>query len=228
MTIPWKETAPTQKGAMTSPRHGAGLLWRPHAVRNLVMSEAAGMMLGRSPLLPHRHVAKRLGNQSSGDESLHLSIHSRLHQTTQLPLSLWFLLYGDASTEPPGKQLQVLLYFVLPHVNSAAEIWVKGAGYNLWKNDIAIGHDKDWLEPTGSKMAEDLTSSRPWASFYTHLICWHMLSDMPTGAVTVLKLIIKGQKVGSGPISGNPGSFSKIIRIILSFISLWNYPARRN
>ena len=27
-----------------------------------------------------------------------------------------------------------------------------------------IGHDKDWLEPNGSKMVEDLTSSRPQTS----------------------------------------------------------------
>ena len=29
-------------------------------------------------------------------------------------------------------------------------------------------HDKKWLEPTRPKMAEDSTSTRPWASFYTH------------------------------------------------------------
>ena len=148
-----------------------GLLRHPHAVPNLVMNEAAGTMLGRCPPLPHRHVEKRPGNQSSGDESLHPSIHSRHHQTTQLPLSLWFLLYGDAATEPPERWLQVLLYFVLPHVDSAAEIGGRGAGCNLWKNHLAIRHDKDWLEPTGSKTAEGLTSRRPWASLYTHLIC---------------------------------------------------------
>ena len=44
----------------------------------------------------------------------------------------------------------------------------KGAGHILQKNDIAIGHDRNWLEPTRSKMAEDLTSSRHWASSYAH------------------------------------------------------------
>ena len=37
----------------------------------------------------------------------------------------------------------------------------KGAEHSLQKNDIAIVQDKDWLEPTGSKMVEDLTSSGP-------------------------------------------------------------------
>ena len=37
----------------------------------------------------------------------------------------------------------------------------KGAGHNLEKNEIAVGHDKNWLGPTRSKMAEDLTSSEP-------------------------------------------------------------------
>ena len=35
--------------------------------------------------------------------------------------------------------------------------------YQLSYEDIAIEHDKDWLEPTGSKMAHDLTSTRPLA-----------------------------------------------------------------
>ena len=29
------------------------------------------------------------------------------------------------------------------------------------KNNIATGQDKDWLKPTRSKMAQDLTSIRP-------------------------------------------------------------------
>ena len=44
----------------------------------------------------------------------------------------------------------------------------KGAGHNLWKHDIARGHDINWLEPSGSKMADKSTSTRPWASLYTH------------------------------------------------------------
>ena len=34
--------------------------------------------------------------------------------------------------------------------------------------DIATGHDKDWLAPTSSKMAEDLTFSGLCALLYTH------------------------------------------------------------
>ena len=42
-----------------------------------------------------------------------------------------------------------------------------------------------------------------------------MLNDAPTSAMTVLSLTIKGQKVGGGPIPGNPHRFPKIIGIIL-------------
>ena len=45
------------------------------------------------------------------------------------------------------------------------------------------------------------------------------------GTMTVLTLTIKGQKVGSRPILGNPSLFPKIIRIILLLTSLGNYPA---
>ena len=44
----------------------------------------------------------------------------------------------------------------------------KGAGHNLWKNDIAQGHDINWLEPNGSKMVDKSTSTRPWASVHTY------------------------------------------------------------
>ena len=44
----------------------------------------------------------------------------------------------------------------------------KGIGHNIYKNDIATGHDKNWLEPTRSKMVEDSTPSRTWASLYLH------------------------------------------------------------
>ena len=37
----------------------------------------------------------------------------------------------------------------------------KGAGYNPKENDMFIGHDKNWLEPTRSKMEETLASSGP-------------------------------------------------------------------
>ena len=80
--------------------------------------------------------------------------------------------------------------------------------------DMAIGHDKNWLEPARSKMADKLTSSRPWAS-----------NDTPR---TVQRLTIKGQKVGDGPVPGNLYPLPKIARIILPFLSLWNYAARKN
>ena len=43
---------------------------------------------------------------------------------------------------------------------------------------------------------------------------------MPTGALTIPRLTIKGQKVGSDPIPGNPHPFFKVVGIILSLISL--------
>ena len=41
-----------------------------------------------------------------------------------------------------------------------------------------------------------------------------------TGAMTVPRPIIKGPKVGGGPISGNPCSLPKTVGIPLPFISL--------
>jgi len=56
-----------------------------------------------------------------------------------------------------------------------------------------------------------------------------MLSDTLTGAMTVQRPTIKGQKVGGAPIPGNCHSFSKIVRISLPFISIWNYqPIKTN
>ena len=48
----------------------------------------------------------------------------------------------------------------------------------------------------------------------------HVLNYTPTVARTVLRLTIKGQKVGSGPILGNPCPFPNIIGIFLPLVSL--------
>jgi len=55
-----------------------------------------------------------------------------------------------------------------------------------------------------------------------------MLNDTPTDAMTVPRLIIKGQKVSSGPIPRNPCPFPQTVGIILPLISLGNYPAHVN
>jgi len=55
-----------------------------------------------------------------------------------------------------------------------------------------------------------------------------MLNDTPTDAMTVPRLIIKGQKVSSGPIPRNPCPFPQTVGIILPLISLGNYPADSN
>ena len=79
---------------------------------------------------------------------------------------------------------------------------------------------KEWhhhVEPTGSKMAEDATPSWPWASFYAHcdtLAKWHtqQCHDSPEA---------NHERPTSGWWPPTPSSD----RIILSHISLWNYPA---
>lgn len=48
-----------------------------------------------------------------------------------------------------------------------------------------------------------------------------------TGAMTVLRLTIKDQKVGDGSIPGNSHS-SKIVGIILLLVSLRNHPVHKN
>ena len=55
-----------------------------------------------------------------------------------------------------------------------------------------------------------------------------MLSDTPTGTLTVLRLTIKGKKVGSGPIPRNPHPFLKIVGLILPLFRLSNHPAHKN
>ena len=46
-----------------------------------------------------------------------------------------------------------------------------------------------------------------------------MLHDLSTGAMTVPRPTIKGQKVGGDPIPGNLHPFPKIVGIILPLIS---------
>ena len=57
----------------------------------------------------------------------------------------------------------------------------RGQG-TTFKRNIAIGHDKNWLEPTRSKVAEDSTSSGPWATFYAHCntlaLWWIWIRDL--------------------------------------------------
>ena len=55
-----------------------------------------------------------------------------------------------------------------------------------------------------------------------------MLNDTLTGAMTVPRLTIKGQKMGSDPIPGNPCPFPKIVEIILPLISPRSYPDHKN
>ena len=59
------------------------------------------------------------------------------------------------------------------------------------------------------------------------IMYYHKLNDTPTGALTVPRLIIKGQKVGGGPVPGNLHSFSKVVGTILPLISLWIFPAHK-
>ena len=90
------------------------------------------------------------------------------------------------------------------------------------------GYIINWLEPTRFKIMEDLTSSRPWASL--HACCILLACDKwnTYHAKTVLRLTIKGQKMGSGPILGNFCPFPEMVGIILQLVSLWNYPVHKN
>ena len=57
---------------------------------------------------------------------------------------------------------------------------------SFWKNDIAVGHDKNWLESTRINLVEDSTPSRPWALLYPR--CNTLAQHRP---MTVLRATIK-------------------------------------
>ena len=48
------------------------------------------------------------------------------------------------------------------------ELKQKAAGHNLWKNELAQGHNINCLEWSRSKMADKSTSTAPWSSVYIH------------------------------------------------------------
>lgn len=102
--------------------------------------------------------------------------------------------------------------------------WREGCRAQLLKEwHSCWGYNINLLEPI---MAEDLTSSKPWASFYARCnivtIRWHTHR-----CHTVPRLTTKGQKVGGGPIPENLHPFSKVAEIIL-FVTLWVYAAHKN
>ena len=70
------------------------------------------------------------------------------------------------------------------------------------------------------KMAEDSTSSCLEPHYTFIVIYYHMLKCTPIVAVTVPRLNIKSQKVGSGPVPGNSQSFPQIVKIIFPLFSL--------
>ena len=60
--------------------------------------------------------------------------------------------------------------FILVTCSVSQPFWWegKGQGTTFKKSDLGQGRDSNWLEQNGSKMADELTSTRPWASAYTH------------------------------------------------------------
>ena len=46
-----------------------------------------------------------------------------------------------------------------------------------------------------------------------------MLSGTPKGAMTVPRLTTEGQKVGGGPVPGDPCPFSKVVGVILPLLA---------
>ena len=80
----------------------------------------------------------------------------------------------------------------------------KRAGHNLGKNDIDLGHDKTEQHHLGPRW-QKIQLPVDLEPYYTLIVIhWQKRSDTPTGALTVLKLTTKVQKVGGGPIPGNP------------------------
>ena len=60
--------------------------------------------------------------------------------------------------------------FILVTCSVSQPFWWegKGQGTTFKKSDVGQGRDSNWLEQNRSKMADELTSTRPWASAYTH------------------------------------------------------------
>ena len=85
------------------------------------------------------------------------------------------------------------------------------------------GHDINWLEQNRSKKADcwlPLELEPQYTLIVTHQQAkWHTRRCHDSS-----KADHRGQKVGGGPIPGNPHHFPKIAGILLPLISLWNYP----
>ena len=94
----------------------------------------------------------------------------------------------------------------------------KKEGHSLRKNNI------NWKKSARSKMADELTSNKPWASVQAHCNTPAKLNDTPPRLHDNSKANSKGEKVRSGPIPGNLHPFSHRAGIFLPLISLWNYP----
>lgn len=96
-----------------------------------------------------------------------------------------------------------------------------------FKDDIAVRDTTNWLVPTRSKMAEDLTSNRPWAHYMLIVIHshakWH--THMCHGSSEASH---KRPKSGWWSNSWKSLPFTKIVRIILPHTTWWNYPTHKN
>ena len=83
----------------------------------------------------------------------------------------------------------------------------KGAGRNFSKKDRAQGHNINWLESNGTKLAG---KTRPWSSISK----WNDPPEVPWQ----FKGTVKRRKCGQWPKAGNPRPFPKIVAIILPLI----------
>ena len=84
---------------------------------------------------------------------------------------------------------------------------------------MPIGHDKNWLEPTRSKIAEDLIPvDLKWPPFYAHFNT--SACEVTYRCQDSSEANHKRPKSGGGPIPGNPCSFPKTVGILFSLISL--------
>ena len=68
----------------------------------------------------------------------------------------------------------------------------------------AIEDNINWLEPIRSKVVDEVTSTRLWASVYTHCNSYQQAEWHTHRPMTVPEADQEGPKMGNGPTPGNP------------------------
>ena len=76
----------------------------------------------------------------------------------------------------------------------------EGIGHRIGKNETAQGYGINWLEPNRSKMADKSTSTRLWASVWSHC-------NTSANTMTVQATRQRPKRGCGGPVAGNPHPF---------------------